>query len=327
LIYIPGTRDSCAELLSKTPSERYNSAQVVDDLRRFLHDEPITARPPTLLERTRKWGRRHPAYVGAAVLVMFVVLVLSGVSNWFVAQANSRAHTALEAEQLRAEEAESRFAQARQAVDLLVDLSEHDLAKPPLQPLQKQVLEEALKFYQDFVSQYRGNPSREAELVAVEKRLQKVLDDLLVLEGAGQLLLLTEKDVQADLGLREADRQRVDEIAREFSEQGRALLHGDQHPKSHERRARFLDLARSSEREMRSILSDGQVQRLEQIRIQLVGFLAFSEPKIVKALGLAESQREAIRQIEAETFLLLDEGKTLPDGSPPRTARRASFAQ
>ena len=148
------------KLLSKTPSERYNSAQeLVDDLRRFLHDEPITARPPTLLERTRKWGRRHPAYVGAAVLVMFVVLVLSGVSNWFVAQANSRAHAALEAEQLRAEEAESRFAQARQAVDLLVDLSEHDLAKPPLQPLQRQVLEEALKFYQDFVSQYRGNPT------------------------------------------------------------------------------------------------------------------------------------------------------------------------
>jgi hypothetical protein len=143
----------------------------------------------------------------------------------------------------------------------------------------------------------------------------------LVLEGAGQLLLLTEKDVQADLGLREADRQRVDEIARKFTEQSLALLHGDQHPKSHERRARFLDLARSSEREMRSILSDGQVQRLEQIRIQLVGFLAFSEPKIVKTLGLAESQREAIRQIEAETFLLLDERQTLPDDSARQNAR------
>jgi hypothetical protein len=240
---------------------------------------------------------------------------------WFVAQANSRARAALEAEQLRAEEAASRFAQARQAVDLLVDLSEHDLAKPPLQPLQKQVLEEALKFYQDFVNQYRGDPRREAELVAVEKRLQKILDDLLVVEGAGQLLLLTEKDVQADLGLREADRQRVDEIARQFSEQIMALLHGDQQPKFHERRARFMDLARSSEREMRSILSDDQVQRLEQIRIQLVGFLAFSEPKVVKALGLADSQREAIRQIEAETFLLLDERKALPDDSAYQDAR------
>ena len=101
------------KLLSKTPAERYNSAQeLVDDLRRFLRDEPITARPPTLLERIRKWGRRHPAYVGAAVLVMFVVLLLSGISNWFIAKANSRTHAALAAEQLRAEEAESRFAQA-----------------------------------------------------------------------------------------------------------------------------------------------------------------------------------------------------------------------
>jgi serine/threonine protein kinase len=322
------------KLLSKTPAERYNSAQeLVDDLRRFLRDEPIIARPPTLRDRMRKWGRRHPAYVGAAVLVMFVVLLLSGISNWFIAKANSRTHAALAAEQLRAEEAESRFAQARQAVDLLVDLSEHDLAKPPLQPLQKQVLEEALRFYQDFVSQYRGNPSREAELVAVEKRLQKVLDDLLVVEGIGQLLLLTEKDVQTDLGLREADSQHVQQIAREFSQQSMTLLRGDAHATSQERRARFLDLARSSEGEMRSILGESQVQRLEQIRIQLAGFIAFSEPKIVKALGLTESQRESIRQIEAETFLMIDEGKillladdepTASDG-PQRKVSRASL--
>ena len=300
------------KLLSKTPADRYNSAQeLVDDLRRFLRDEPITARPPTLLERIRKWGRRHPAYVRAAVLVMFVVLLLSGVSNWFVAKANRRTHAALKAEQLRAEEAESRFAQARQAVDLLVDLSENDLAKPPLQPLQKQVLEEALGFYQDFVSQYRGDPSREAELVAVEKRLQKVLDDLLVVEGIGQLLLLTEKDVQADLGLRESDSRHVQEMARKFSRQSMALLHGDQRQTSQERRARFLDLARNSEREMRSILREDQAQRLEQIRLQLAGLLAFSEPKVVKALGLTESQRETMRQIEVETFLMIDEGKLL----------------
>lgn len=300
------------KLLSKTPADRYNSAQeLVDDLRRFLRDEPITARPPTLLERIRKWGRRHPAYVQAAVLLMFVVLLLSAISNWIVAKANRRTHAALKAEQLRAEEAESRFAQARQAVDLLVDLSENDLAKPPLQPLQKQVLEEALKFYQDFVNQYRGDPSREAELVAVEKRLQKVLDDLLVVEGIGQLLLLTEKDVQADLGLRESDSRLVQEIAREFSQQSMAVLHGDQRATSQERRARFLDLARSSEREMRAILSESQVQRLEQIRLQLAGLIAFSEPKVVKALGLTESQRETIRQIEAETFLMIDEGKLL----------------
>jgi serine/threonine protein kinase len=316
------------KLLSKLPSERYGSAQeLVDDLRRFLRDEPIAARPPTWLERTRKWGRRHPAYVGAAVTVMFIVLVLSGISNWFVAQANRRAHAALEAEQLRAEEAESRFAQARQAVDLLVELSEHDLAKPPLHSLQKQVLEEALKFYQDFVNQYRGNPHRAAELIAVENRLQKVLDDLLVLEGAGQLLLLTEKDVQADLGLREADWRRVDEIAKRFSEQSRALLHGDQHAKSSERRARFLELARSSEGEICAVLSDSQVQRLEQIRIQLVGFMAFGEPRIVKALGVSESQRETIRQIEADTFLLLDEGKSLSEGSSRQTARASLFRQ
>ena len=314
------------KLLSKIPSERYNSAQeLADDLHRFLHDEPIAARRPSLLERARKWGRRHPAYVGASVIVMFVVLVISGISNWFVAQANTRTRAALDAEHARAEEAESRFAQARQAVDLLVELSEHDLARPPLQPLQKQVLEEALQFYQDFVNQYRGNPSREAELVAVEQRLRKVLDDLLVLEGAGQLLLLTEKDVQADLGLGEADTQRVDEIAGKFSQRSLELLQGYRQLTPHEHRAQFLEFARSSGREMYSILNAGQLQRLEQIRIQLVGFGAFSEPKIIQAIELTESQREAMRQIEAETFLLLDEGKKVTDESARRGMRASLF--
>ena len=298
------------KLLSKAPADRYASAgDLAADLSRFLRDEPIAARPPTLCERVRKWNRRHPAYVAASVTVMFVVLVISGISNWLVARANSLTRTALLAERMRAEEAESRFAQARQAVDLLVDLSEHDLAKPPLQRLQKQVLENALEFYQDFVSQYRGNPSREAELVVVEKRLQKVLDDLLVMEGSGQLLLLAEKDVQVDLGISEVARQRVERLAQQFSEQLLELLQGNRQLPPDERREYFLEFARSNEREMRTMLNEDQIRRLEEIRMQLVGFSIFNEPKIIKELEITQSQREAMRQIEAETFLLLDEGK------------------
>ena len=315
------------KLLGKNPAERYNSAQeLADDLRRFLRDEPIAARPPSLAERLRKWGRRHPAYVRAAVLVMFVTLVISGVSNWRVSRANRRAQTAFEAERLRAEEAEQRFSQARQAVDFLIEISENDLAdKPPLQPLQRKLLETALVFYQNFIGQRHNDPSREAELIAVQRRLRKVLDDLSVMEGAFQLVLLAEKSVQADLGLNQALCARIDASAREFSEQHLALLRGYQQLASTARRERFLEFARANERVTRSMLNEQQLKRLQQIRIQLQGFMAFNEPELVAALKLTDLQRQGIRQVEVETFVMMREAWGMTDENARRELRDNLF--
>jgi eukaryotic-like serine/threonine-protein kinase len=57
--------------LAKEPAERYATAQeLADDLRRFLEDRPIAARRPTLVQRARKWGRRHQPVVASAVLLL-----------------------------------------------------------------------------------------------------------------------------------------------------------------------------------------------------------------------------------------------------------------
>ena len=184
--------------LSKNPADRYASAQeLADDLHRFLRDEPIHAKRPSLVEQVRKWSRRHPSLVAAAVLVMFLSLVGSLVSNWLITKANDRTKIALAQERLRAEEAEKSFQQARQAVDFLIEVGQEELAdEPPLQGLRKRLLETALVYYQDFIAQRRGNPSSQTELIAVQNRLKKILDDLSVLEGAGQLILLSEPLVQ-----------------------------------------------------------------------------------------------------------------------------------
>src|SRR5439155_1456696 len=48
--------------LQKEPARRYASAaELADDLRRYHADEPISARPASFWERTRKWVRRRPA--------------------------------------------------------------------------------------------------------------------------------------------------------------------------------------------------------------------------------------------------------------------------
>jgi tetratricopeptide (TPR) repeat protein/tRNA A-37 threonylcarbamoyl transferase component Bud32 len=62
----------CLKALAKKPEDRYDSCRdLADDLRRWLADEPIRARPPGLVERLRKWGRRRPA--AAALLVVSIL--------------------------------------------------------------------------------------------------------------------------------------------------------------------------------------------------------------------------------------------------------------
>src|SRR5262245_17093916 len=54
--------------LEKNPQDRYATAQeLADDLRRFRNDEPIQARRPSLVQRARKWARRHKGFVTGAM--------------------------------------------------------------------------------------------------------------------------------------------------------------------------------------------------------------------------------------------------------------------
>jgi tetratricopeptide (TPR) repeat protein len=62
--------------LEKNPADRYATAQELgDDLRRFLADQPIRARPAGVGRRLRKWGRRHPAVVAALTAAAAVLMV------------------------------------------------------------------------------------------------------------------------------------------------------------------------------------------------------------------------------------------------------------
>jgi serine/threonine-protein kinase len=72
--------------LEKDPQERYATAQeLADDLERFLEDQPIRARRPTLLQRARKWARRHQAVVGAsAVCLLVMFMALGGSLGWVI---------------------------------------------------------------------------------------------------------------------------------------------------------------------------------------------------------------------------------------------------
>lgn len=74
--------------IAKNPAERYATAQdLADDLQRYLKDEPIRARRPSLLGRARKWSRRHRPVVasaivaGAAVVAIAIVALVISLGN------------------------------------------------------------------------------------------------------------------------------------------------------------------------------------------------------------------------------------------------------
>jgi tetratricopeptide (TPR) repeat protein len=69
--------------MEKEPAARYGSARgLADDLRRFLENQPIQARRPSLVDRTVKWSRRHRATVVAAAAALVATFATSTFVLW-----------------------------------------------------------------------------------------------------------------------------------------------------------------------------------------------------------------------------------------------------
>jgi WD40 repeat protein/serine/threonine protein kinase/tetratricopeptide (TPR) repeat protein len=67
----------CLKCLEKNPAKRYSSAEAMgEDVRRFLSNRPIEARPTGPWGRSVKWLRRHPTKAAVAAVVMLAALTL-----------------------------------------------------------------------------------------------------------------------------------------------------------------------------------------------------------------------------------------------------------
>jgi serine/threonine protein kinase/WD40 repeat protein len=89
---------------AKDATDRYATArELADDLRSFLEDRPIKARPPGLVTRLRRWAGRHRAVVltAAAALAVLLAAAVAGL-------AVSYALLAAEGDRTRVAERESR---------------------------------------------------------------------------------------------------------------------------------------------------------------------------------------------------------------------------
>jgi len=153
--------------MAKEPGERYATAQeLADDLRRFVHDQPILARRPSLAARIGRWSRHHKSLVAAGAVLVAMGAIGSSLSAVMLAEERNKTAAALvtsedqkrqlqiNAEQLQREQqrAEQNFQKARAAVDRLFTRAAEELKdQPHMDKVRKQLLEDALIFYEEFL--------------------------------------------------------------------------------------------------------------------------------------------------------------------------------
>lgn len=76
----------CLKCLEKEPDRRYDSSQALsDDLQRFLSDEPILARPMSLMDRGTRWLRKQGENVALSLLAMTAtaIFVALAIASWY----------------------------------------------------------------------------------------------------------------------------------------------------------------------------------------------------------------------------------------------------
>lgn len=85
----------CLKCLEREPGRRYASAAALaEDLRRYLEQEPIVARPLSAVGRLNRWCRRRPS-LAAVWLLLAALAVGSTASSFWIARARAQVEASL----------------------------------------------------------------------------------------------------------------------------------------------------------------------------------------------------------------------------------------
>ncbi len=262
--------------LRHSPSDRYQTAQeFADDLHRYLNEMPIAARNPTLVDKTRKWMRRHPTTVLSMLFALTFAMILFAVATAVVAHQKSLTQQSLL-------QAERRLATAQAAADEMISLAENEFSMTPMEEvLRLRLLSSALIYYQALTDDPDLEPKTLARLRNTRDNVQKLYDDLMLLRDDRHLAYLADPSVIADLKL---DSVQLEQLAKVRSF---ATVSDDDNLRVKEARERKLAINR--------ILTPDQRLRLKQIATQLRGPSAILEMLISGELKLTEAQMTAIQ--------------------------------
>jgi serine/threonine protein kinase len=145
----------CARAMAKARAKRYARApDLAEDVQRYLADEPVSVYAESWPVRAARWMRKHQAMVGSAAAGLVLALVFVATlalliqqqkgalarQNLVLAEANAREGAAAELAQKTIEDMTSQA-----ALEFLETQKE-------LRPEQRQFLERALEYYQQYAS-------------------------------------------------------------------------------------------------------------------------------------------------------------------------------
>jgi hypothetical protein len=300
-----------------TVQDRYATAgEMAEDLRRFLDQRPILARRPTLLDRSRKWLRRHPTIVVSVFTMLVLGMLGLSVAVAMIHREQTLTNNALQREQQRAQESRRRFELAQRAADELIEIAEDELADDPMESgLRQRLLESSLAFYQELMIDNPRDAVEQAEMTQTSERVRRILADLAVLQADRDTMLLRDPSVLDDLGLDAAQRQRISQVVNRHQQQRRphsaGPFSGPGGPPSYQE---ILDTAHENDRELATVLSSVQRERLRQIALQWMGPRAFFEADVDRQLALTSQQKRAVRDIMRTSFSETRGGRQRPGG-------------
>jgi serine/threonine protein kinase len=170
--------------LAPDPAGRYPSAEAMAaDLKRFVAGEPVTARPPGVLERVSRWARRNPASAALLFLSFASLTVIAGVIGWYSVQlrdALADSNRNLDAARAENRRADENLADLQQAVDQFatIALENPALRKADLNVARSQLLDSAVGYYEKVLAQVGDRPAVRLGQAKVATRLSTVLHEL-----------------------------------------------------------------------------------------------------------------------------------------------------
>jgi serine/threonine protein kinase/tetratricopeptide (TPR) repeat protein len=159
--------------LEKDRSRRYETANSFAlDLQRYLRDEPVEACPPSAGYRLRKHARKYKKVLATlaafAALLVAATAISIALASWALRERNRAG------EQKQA--AEANFQSALEAVDqMLTRVGEAELLNvPQMEPVRRNLLQDALRFYQTFLRTRGDSPLLRSEAASAYRRLGQI---------------------------------------------------------------------------------------------------------------------------------------------------------
>lgn len=298
-----------AKAIAREPGERYQSAKALaEDLERYLRDEPIHARPPTVWEKAAKWAKRHRAASTSIFAVMVGITICSLTAVTFIAREQYKTTAAFEQELTQRYRADMNAARARDAVDYFAGTAAEEFPRQPhFVEIKRRMLQRAEQYYADMAADNADSPRLQAQLEASRLEMADnlawldVVSEAIQLDHAGRLL--RDPAVQDDLNLSPAQRARIDRVAALTALPPRPSIEDEtEDPIATQMQAR-KDLARRrdvAQVALAGLLTPEQSTRLAQISRQTRGVAALMDPDVVRALQLDDDQRSEIFYINRQ---------------------------